>query len=247
MCACGSPSSQASATPPSPSKRNAISGVLHLQGAAREALRPQRLCELVVQLERREDLRRRLTALRLAVRQPRVGADHRAVELRLARRRDLDGHAQPILVRAQRAEIVGELVRQHRRNAPRDVRRERAPRGAVVERRAGADEPRDVGDVHPGADAVGLAPERERVVEVLRGVGVDRVGEQVAQVDAVRDCRSSGTRAARTAAGRRARPAAPRARSRRRRRARGSARRAPGRGPCARRARSPRSRSPAPF
>ena len=78
-------------------------------------------------------------------------------------------------------------MRQHRRNAPRDVRRERAPRGAVVERRAGADEPRHVGDMHPGADAVGLAPERERVVEVLRRVGIDRVGEQVAQVDAVRD------------------------------------------------------------
>ena len=57
--------------------------------------------------------------------------------------------------------------------------------GAVVERRARADEVRDVGDVHPGADAVGLAAERERVVEVLRRLGIDRVGDELAEIDAV--------------------------------------------------------------
>ena len=162
-------------------------GRLHLQGAAREALRPERLCQLVVQIERLEDRRRRLATLCLAVRQSCVRANHRAIELRVARRRDLHRHTKTILVRTQRAEIVGELVRQHRRNPSRDVRRERAPRRAVVERRAGTDEPRDVGDVHPRADAVWLASKRQRVVEVLRGVGVDRVGEQLAKVDAVRD------------------------------------------------------------
>jgi hypothetical protein len=53
----------------------------------------------------------------------------------------------------------------------------------VVERRAGGDEVGDVGDVDPGPDAAGLAAERQGVVEVLRGLGIDRVGREVAEVD----------------------------------------------------------------
>jgi hypothetical protein len=37
--------------------------------------------------------------------------------------------------------------------------------------------------VHPRAHRALLLAERERVVEVLRGLGVDREGQQVAQVD----------------------------------------------------------------
>src|SRR5205085_11917929 len=40
------------------------------------------------------------------------------------------------------------------------------------------------GYVHPGAQALRLAANRERVVEVLRRLRVDREGEEVAQVDA---------------------------------------------------------------
>ena len=70
----------------------------------------------------------------LAVGQARVRADHRAVERRLAARRDLDGDGQPVLVRPQRAGVVGELGRQHRRDEARHVGRERPLGGALVER-----------------------------------------------------------------------------------------------------------------
>ena len=70
--------------------------------------------------------------LRLAVGEARVDADHRAVEDRLARsgrvERDLDRDAEPVVVRPQRAGVVGELGRQHRRDAAGHVGRERAPR-----------------------------------------------------------------------------------------------------------------------
>src|SRR6478735_2094200 len=162
---------------------------LHLQGAPREALRAQRLRQLVVQVERLEDVRLGIAPLRLPVGQAHVRADHGAVEARLAVRRDLNGDAEPVLMRSQRAEVVGEVVRQHRRDLARHVRREGAARRALVERRSRRHEERDVRDVHPRADAVVLAPKRERVVEVLRGVRIDRVGQQVAQVDPVRDLR----------------------------------------------------------
>ena len=71
-------------------------------------------------------------------------------------------------------------MRQHRRDAAGDVGREAAPRGAAVERRAGGDEVGDVGDV----DVRALAVDRERVVEVLRRLGIDRQRRQLAQVDA---------------------------------------------------------------
>ncbi len=160
-------------------------GRLHLQGPAREAPRAQLPRQHVVELEHLDDLGRCVTGLRLTVGQARVRADHRAVELRLAVGRNLDGHAEPVLVRTERAEVVGKLVREHRRNRARYVGRERPQRCTAVERRPGPDEIRDVGDVHPGANAVRLAPERERVVEVLRRVGVDRVREEVAQIDTV--------------------------------------------------------------
>ena len=75
---------------------------------------------------------------------------------------------QAVDVRAQAAQVVGELVRQHRRDPAGDVGRERTPGGTAVERRARRDEVRDVGDVHPRAQAVRLLAHRERVVEVLR-------------------------------------------------------------------------------
>ena len=91
-------------------------------------------------------------------------------------------HARPwpVDLRPQRAGIVRELRRQHRRDEPRYVDGERALRGATVEQRAGGDEPGYVGDV----DQRTVPVERKRVVEVLRGLGIDREGELFAQVDA---------------------------------------------------------------
>ena len=57
----------------------------------------------------------------------------------------------------------------------------------MVEGRSGTHEERDVGDVHPRPDAAVLAAERQRVVEVLRGVRVDRVRREVAKIDAPRE------------------------------------------------------------
>ena len=160
---------------------------LHLERAAREPPLAQVTGDFVVQGERLENRRRRLTALRLAVRESCVGANHRAVELgRAAVRRQLDRDAEAILIRSQRARIVGERVRKHRRDLSRHVGRERTQRRAVVERRPGAHEVRDVCDVNPRANPVGFPAKRQRIVKVLRGIGVDGVGEQVPQVDTVR-------------------------------------------------------------
>ena len=187
-----------------------------LERAAREAAAAQLRGDLVGKRELLEDLRRRLAALRLAVRQPRARADHRAVEDGSPSRRHLDRDGEPVLVRPQRAEVVGEIGRQHRRDEARHVGRERALRGALGRAASRRHEVRDVGDVHPRADPVRLAAERERVVEVLRRVRVDRE----ASVSSRRSTRPSkpgrdpAARAARTRPARRARRAAPRARSR---------------------------------
>ena len=79
--------------------------------------------------------------LRLPVRQPRSAADHRPVERRLAELEvrvegHLDGDAEAILARAQAAQIVRELGRQHRRHAAGHVQGEGALRRAAVERRS---------------------------------------------------------------------------------------------------------------
>ena len=70
---------------------------LHLERAAREPRRAQRRRDLRGQLELLEDLGRRLAPLGLAVGQPRVRVDHRAVEERLAVRRHLDRDAEAVL------------------------------------------------------------------------------------------------------------------------------------------------------
>ena len=133
-----------------------------------------------------ERLLSREQPLRLPVRETSVAANHGAIERRLAVvERQLDGDRQPVDVRAQAAEIVRQLGREHRRDQARHVRREAAAGGAAVERRAGRNEVRDVGDVDEGR----FRPDRERVVVILCGVGVDREGRKVAEVDAAFDRR----------------------------------------------------------
>ena len=129
--------------------------------------------------------------LGVAVREALAAADEAPVEARLARlqagaEEDLHGDAAAVLVRPQAAEIVGELVREHRRHAAGDVGGDAPLGGVAVERRARRDVGRDVGDVHPRAHAGLLSLEGQRVVEVLRALGVDREREEVPQVDPVR-------------------------------------------------------------
>ena len=216
-CACGSASSQARSTPPRPSNakfgsalstRSAPRAKRARRSSAENVVRqPYVLGELVLLLPLED-------ALRLAVGESLSTADHRAVEARLAARRDLDGDGQPVDVRAQRAGVVGELVWEHRSDETRNVDRVPALLGAAVERRPGGNEVRDVCDVHPDADTVSLGSHRDRVVEVLRRVRVD--GER-RPVRAGRCARRSSAAAGRAARSPREGPpprAAPRARSR---------------------------------
>jgi hypothetical protein len=129
--------------------------------------------------------------LRVAVREPLAAPDEAAIEAGLAGletgvERDLHGDAAAVLVGSQAAEVVGELVRQHRLDPPGHVDGEGALGGVVVEGRPSRDVRGDVGDVHPGAGAAALlAPEAERVVEVLGLLRVDREGVEPPQVDPV--------------------------------------------------------------
>ena len=99
--------------------------------------------------------------LRVAVREPLAAADEAPVEARLpgdevAVEGDLHRDAAALLVRAQAAEPVGELVGEHRLDPPGHVERERALGGVLVERRPGGHVGRDVRDVDPRARAVSL-------------------------------------------------------------------------------------------
>ena len=123
---------QARATPPLPSNSKLVLGALDPQRAAGEAAAAQLGGDVVREPERLGQRRLRALApgedrLRLAVREPRGAADHRAVEVRLAvgPRTSTVTH-EPVVVRAQAAEVVGDLVRQHRRDHSR-ARRSRAP------------------------------------------------------------------------------------------------------------------------
>jgi hypothetical protein len=181
MCACGSDSRHADATRPSANEK-AISGDV-TSSAASVPCSPESARDLRCQVELLDDLGRRVAALGLAVGEPSSRADHGAVEDRLAPGGHLDGDAETILVGTQRAVVVRELVREHRRHEPGYVGGQGALGRAAVERRTRRYEPRNVGDVHPAPDAVRLSPERQRVVEVLRGLRIDRDRGQIAQVD----------------------------------------------------------------
>ena len=99
-------------------------GALDTQRPAGEALVAQSLRQAFGAPQRLGQ--RRLGALTagedrlgLAVGQPGGAANHRTVEGRLtAVQREFDGDAEPVDVRPQRAELLGQLGRQHRRASP---------------------------------------------------------------------------------------------------------------------------------
>ena len=129
-------------------------------------------------------------ALRLVVIQAEVGVDDGAADpagfdFGLGGELPDDGEGEFVFVRAERAELVAELFREHRDGAVDKVDAGAALAGLLVDGSAGLDVPADVGDVH--ADlvvAIGQGLEGERVVKVL-GVGrVDGEGKGVAEVGA---------------------------------------------------------------
>ena len=123
--------------------------------------------------------------LRLAVGQPLPASDQASVDERLSDELEapvehrLDGHAAAVEPGAKAAEVRGERVREHRLHTSGHVHGEGALGRIPVERGSGRDVGRNVRDVHPGADAVPLGPERERVVVILGSLGIDREGDEI--------------------------------------------------------------------
>ncbi|OPZ57612.1 MAG: hypothetical protein BWY87_01604 [Deltaproteobacteria bacterium ADurb.Bin510] len=114
-------------------------------------------------------------------------ADHGLIALvagHLAARADLDlgHHGQTVLVGVQAQDTVTEHFGQHRNDGLGKVDAEAAAVGLAVERRAGLDQGRHVGDGHrQGVAAPGLL-DADRVVEVARMAAIDREQNPLAQV-----------------------------------------------------------------
>ena len=126
--------------------------------------------------------------------QPRMRADHGGVELvgrdlPLGIHQHVADHRQPVLVRVERTQAVGELLRQHRNDTARKVDRGRTLVGVVVQRIARLDVMADVRDGHQQSPAL-LATDLgwlavHGIVEVARVLAVDRHQRHIGQVDPV--------------------------------------------------------------
>ncbi|MCY1228262.1 hypothetical protein D9M72_405640 [compost metagenome] len=130
----------------------------------------------------------------LVVGQARGRVHHRGIELvtlefTLGREHRIADHAQPVDVGIERAQPVGQLLRQHRDHAAGEVDGRGTVQRIAVQRRAGAHVVRHVGDRDDQAPALGTADlDRlavDRIVEVARVFAVDGHQRDVAQVDAV--------------------------------------------------------------
>ena len=172
---------------------------VHVERAGGEAVPAQLLRERVDGEDRLARGGRRLRGGRpagdhvhhLLVGEAGLGADHglreatrRAVPLRVEREERAEREA--VLAGHERADAVRELLRQHRNDLVHEVDARRAAVRLLVERGAGRDEVRDVGDVH-AEDAVALLVrlQRERVVVVARARGVAGEDELPPQVEAL--------------------------------------------------------------
>jgi hypothetical protein len=144
------------------------------------------------EIERRRDGGGRLgpsgeDLVELVVVEAGVGADAAAVEGGRARlappaQVDLGRDRQPLDARSEAAHLVAEQRRQHRLDRAGDVGGGAPGERLGVERGAGADVGRDVGDVDPEADAIVLGGSRDGVVEVPRRRGVNGEGRHRGQV-----------------------------------------------------------------
>ncbi len=93
-------------------------------------------------------------------------------------------HAQTVDRGLERAQLVGELLGQHRNDAPRKVHRRAALARIEVDGIAVAHVVADVGDGHEQAEIAALALAVHSVVEIARRFAVDGDQRQRAQVDA---------------------------------------------------------------
>ena len=114
--------------------------------------------------------------------------EHVRRDLSLAVDAHVAGHAQPVDIGLERAQLVRQRFGQHRDHAAREVHRSPALARIGVERVAVANVMRDIGDRHDQAPA--LAPAGDRlavhgIVEVACVLAVDRDQRHIAKVDAV--------------------------------------------------------------
>ncbi len=126
-------------------------------------------------------------AIDLGVGQPGRGTNHRGIELgpaRLARcgKGYLRDHDQPVHVRVQTAQPVGQPLREHGLHGLGEVVGVAALAGLAVQGRAGLNVVGHVGDGGPEAEARALGPDQHRVVEVPGLGAVDGDEAVVAQV-----------------------------------------------------------------
>ena len=186
-------------------------GRLELDRAALLARLGQQAIQLVQALDLRQQRADGLAGLgvalahrlpHLVVGQACVRTHHRLVELRLgdfALAVDLHvaDEAHAVHFRIQRADAVGQGLRQHGHHETREVHRRRTLLRLIVQWRAGTHVVRDIGDGHDQAiaaavlhaQALAIALAIHRIVEVLRVGAVDGHQRHVAQVDAVADHR----------------------------------------------------------
>ena len=128
----------------------------------------------------------------LVVAQARVGADGRghgvaAGHAAAGVKAHADGHGQAVLLRAQRADVVAEALRQHGNHAVHQVNRAGARPGVQVHGAAPRQIVRDVGNVDVQLKAtVRQAAGANRVIKVARVGGVNGHAGHVAQVAAAR-------------------------------------------------------------
>ena len=171
-------------------------GGLEIDGAALLPRLGQDVIQRIQVLQMRQQMRRhRLALYRLqaergghaVVGEARLRAHHRGIEaigpdLALRIHAHLAHHAQAIHLRIERAQAVGELLRQHRDDAARKIHRIAALARGGVQHIAGAHIVAHIGDRHPQAEILALAFAVHGIVEIPRRLAVDGHQRQRAQV-----------------------------------------------------------------
>ena len=169
---------------------------LEIDGAALRARLGENVIQRVQILQMRHEMRRHRRADRSlqaergrhpVVGEARLRAHHRGIEavgpdLALRVHAHFAHHAQAVHVRIERTQAVGELLRQHRNHAAREIHRIAALARSRVQRIARAHIMAHVGDRHPQAEPLALALAVHSIVEILRRLAVYGHQRQRAQI-----------------------------------------------------------------
>ena len=126
----------------------------------------------------------------LVISQPRLGQHHRWIELialdhTLGVDLHIADHAHSLHIRIQRADPVGQGLRQHRNDAARKIDRSTAIKRFLIQSVAGLYVKADVGNRHDQTEALALLLRIHGIIEVARGFTVYRHQGQITQVDSI--------------------------------------------------------------